>query len=209
MPETELLISFLLATAAFAYFPGPAMLYTAARTMAHGRRAGLSAVLGIHIGGYAHVIAATFGLTAVLHHVPAAYLAVKLAGAAYLVWIGLGMLRQATKGHAPAASDRPQFNPAFLQSVVVQLLNPKVALFYLAFLPQFVDPMASLSVSMQLLLMGLVVNLAFASADLMAVLLTERVMALTRGRRSGLGLVRALGGSILVALGVRLALSRS
>ncbi len=93
MPGADILIAFVLTTAAFAFIPGPAMLYAAARTMAGGRKAGLMAVLGIHIGAYAHVAAAAAGLTFLFHAVPLLYSLVKLAGAAYLVWLGVSMFR--------------------------------------------------------------------------------------------------------------------
>ena len=85
MPGLDLLLAFAAATAVFAYFPGPALLYTAAQTLARGRRAGLMAALGIHLGCYAHVFAAAFGLSAVFRHVPELYAALKIVGALYLV----------------------------------------------------------------------------------------------------------------------------
>ena len=88
MPGYDHLIAFFIATALFAAIPGPAVLYTAAQTLARGRRAGYLTVLGIHTGCYVHVFAATLGLSAVLTHVPTAYLVLKFCGAAYLIWIG-------------------------------------------------------------------------------------------------------------------------
>ncbi len=88
MPPDHLLIAFVIATAAFAVVPGPSMLYAAARTIAAGRRAGLMASLGLHLGGYFHIVAAAAGLSLLLQAVPAIYAAVKLCGAAYLVWLG-------------------------------------------------------------------------------------------------------------------------
>ncbi|RUU69477.1 LysE family translocator, partial [Mesorhizobium sp. M7A.T.Ca.TU.009.01.1.2] len=85
MPSTELLIAFFATTAIFAYIPGPAMLYAAAQTMARGRWSGLTAALGIHLGGYVHVFAAAAGLSVLFHAVPTLYLAVKLVGALYLI----------------------------------------------------------------------------------------------------------------------------
>ncbi len=158
MPSFELMLSFAVATVLFAYFPGPALLYTAAQTLARGRRAGYMAALGIHVGGYVHVGAATLGLSAVFRHVPEAYLAVKLAGAAYLVYLGLVMLLR-----KPDERTLPRFaaksgRRAFAESIAVEILNPKVALFFLAFLPQFVDPAAALPVWAQFLILGMIVN---------------------------------------------------
>ena len=207
MPALEHLIPFVLATLVFAVMPGPAILYTAAQTLARGRRGGFLAALGIHIGGFAHVIAAVAGLSAVFKLVPEAYTAVKIAGALYLVWLGIGIIRgQRTRSDLPQVRDR-QARRAFLESVVVEVLNPKVAIFYIAFLPQFVDPAAAAPVWLQFLVLGVIVNLAFSAMDVVTVLLTSSM--LRRVHESGLGqkLLRWLGGSILIGLGARLAVS--
>ncbi|MEM6665415.1 MAG: LysE family transporter, partial [Pseudomonadota bacterium] len=91
MPSLETLLPFLLAAAVFAFVPGPGLLYTAARTIAHGRGGGFRAAIGLHIGGYVHVGAAAFGLAALLALVPVAYTVLKTVGAAYLVWLGVRM----------------------------------------------------------------------------------------------------------------------
>jgi threonine/homoserine/homoserine lactone efflux protein len=209
VPALETLLAFAVATAAFAFFPGPAVLYTAAQTIARGRRAGFMAVLGIHLGCYAHVFAAAFGLSAIFKHVPELYLALKLAGALYLVWLGIGMLR-ASRQPAEVGTVPPKTaRRAFLESIVVELLNPKVAIFFIAFLPQFVDPTAALPLWMQFLILGVIVNCAFASVDLLTVLFASAVAArLGRGGRVRRWIELA-GGSILIALGVRLAADRS
>lgn len=211
MPSLQLLATFFVTTLVFAYIPGPAMLYAAARTMAGGRRAGLMAALGIHLGCYAHVALSAAGLTFLLTTVPALYMAVKLVGAAYLVWLGIGMLRArampAVAENAPARARHP--GAAFGESMLVEILNPKTAIFFLAFLPQFVDPLAGLPVWLQLAVLGTVVNLTFTSADIVCVLLAGAIMARLRGsQRAGRLLARA-GGALLVGLGVHLVLQRS
>jgi threonine/homoserine/homoserine lactone efflux protein len=209
MPATEILLAFLAATAVFAYMPGPAMLYAAAQTVARGRRAGLMASLGIHLGGYAHVIAAAAGLSVLFHAVPVLYTLVKLAGAAYLVWLGIRLIAQAGQPSAamPRVEAKPR-RPAFLESIAVEVLNPKTALFFLAFLPQFTDPSAWLPIWTQLLLLGTIVNLMFSSADLICVLLAgtaiERLRRSSRAQR----IARRTGGAILIGLGANLALHR-
>jgi threonine/homoserine/homoserine lactone efflux protein len=208
MPSLEHLIPFFLATAVFAYIPGPAILYTAAQTLSRGRTAGFMAALGIHLGGYAHVIAAALGLSAVFAHVPETYLALKLAGAAYLVWLGIGLMRRRLDADALPHLASKSARRAFAESITVELLNPKVAVFYIAFLPQFVDPTATLPVALQFLILGVIVNAAFSSADIVTILLTDRVL---KGvRRSGLGerIARFVGGSLLIGLGARMALAR-
>lgn len=205
MAAPDILLTFLVTAALFAFLPGPAMLYAAARTVAGGRRAGLRAALGIHAGGYAHVIAAACGLAVLFHAVPPLYAAMKIAGAAWLVWLGIGMILA-----RDAAPDAPApTTGAFGQSMLVEVLNPKTALFYLAFLPQFADPAAALPVWAQMVILGTVVNLMFSAADLVAVAfaaaLTER---LRRGSAVGRWLNRA-GGALLVALGLRMAVDRA
>lgn len=209
MPSAELLLSFAVATAVFAYMPGPAMLYSAAQTLARGRAGGLMAALGIHLGGYVHVAAAALGLSAALRYVPEAYLAVKLAGAAYLVFLGIRMVRAPAGPSIAAPAEAPRSaRRAFAESVAVEVLNPKAALFYVAFLPQFVDPAAGLAVGAQLLVLGTVVNLAFSSADLVVVFTAAALMR--RLRRAGpvQRVARWIGGSILVGLGLRMAIAR-
>ena len=213
MPSTETLIAFAAAAAVFAWMPGPALLYTAAQTVARGRRAGLLAALGLHLGGYVHVVAAAAGLSALFHAVPALYAAVKLAGAAYLVWLGLGMVLGAARRQAAL----PEFvgggggggRRAFAESIAVEVLNPKTAVFFIAFLPQFTAAGAAWPIWAQLLTLGTAVNVMFSSADLVCVALAGAVVE--RFRRSGTAerIARATGGSILVGLGVHLALQRA
>jgi len=184
------------------------MLYAAARTVSGGRGAGLMASLGIHLGGYAHVIAAAAGLSVLFHAVPVLYTSVKLAGAAYLVWLGIRLIWQAREA-SPALRIEARSGPrAFLESIAVEVLNPKTALFFLAFLPQFTDPAAALPIWAQLLVLGTIVNVMFSSADLTCVLLAgaavERLRRSSRAQR----LARAAGGTILIGLGANLALQR-
>ena len=209
VPALDLLLPFLAATLVFALIPGPAILYTAAQTLARGRSGGLMAALGIHIGGYAHVAAAALGLSAVFRHVPELYLAVKIAGALYLIWLGIGVLRQRIDLAALPTVRGRSLRRAFAESDLVQVLNPKVALFYIAFLPQFVDPAAAWPVALQFLALGVIVNLAFLLADGATALLTSAVLSGLQRSALAMRAVRLLGGSILIGLGARLALSRS
>jgi len=204
MPAMELYLAFAITTATFALIPGPAMLYAAARALAGGRRAGLMASLGLHLGGYVHVIAAAAGLAFLFHAVPPLFVAMKLAGAAYLVWLGLSLFRDRD------GAKRPDLAPlgvtrAFAQSVVVEVLNPKTAIFFLAFLPQFVDASASLPVWAQLLALGTIVNLTFSLVDIVCVIFASAVMSKLRRSHRSQRIMQRIGGSILVALGARLA----
>lgn len=192
--------SFAFATLVFACMPGPAILYMTAQTLAHGRRAGLMAALGVHLGCYVHIAAAAIGLAALLDQAPAVYAIMKLAGAAYLVWLGVTMLL----GRHQSSSETADRKPAVLRdSMVVEILNPKTALFFLTFLPQFVDPTAAMPIWMQFLVLGSVVNIIFSAADVTAVGLAS----LTLGRFTDGSLDRLMPrtcGSILIVLGVTL-----
>ncbi|KQT86104.1 LysE family translocator [Aurantimonas sp. Leaf443] len=209
MPSIEILLAFLATTAVFAFIPGPAMLYAAAQTMAGGRRSGAMAVLGIHLGCYVHILAAAAGLSVLFHAIPTLYLAVKLAGAAYLVWLGLALIRSrpAPETDMPPVPSKSA-RRAFAESVAVEVLNPKTALFFLAFLPQFVDASAAFPVWLQLAVFGLAINAIFSTADMVCVLLAGLVVE--RLGRSGTiqRWVRRAGGSILVGLGAHLAFQR-
>ncbi len=210
MPSTELLIAFFATTAIFAYIPGPAMLYAAAQTMARGRWSGLMAALGIHLGGYVHVFAAAAGLSVLFHAVPPLYMAVKLIGALYLVWLGVSLFRK--RGEDDAALpviERKSARRAFFESVTVEVLNPKTAIFFMAFLPQFIDASAAFPVWLQFMALGTIVNLMFSSADLICVFLAGAVIGrLRRSSRAQLLMQRA-GGTVLVGLGVHVALQKS
>ena len=210
MPSLDLLLTFVVTTAIFAFVPGPAMLYAAARTLAGGRLAGFMASLGIHLGGYVHVMAAAAGLSILFQAVPALYLAVKLAGAAYLAWLGISLFRSKAQDDAalPDAIARSG-RRAFAQSIAVEILNPKTAIFFLAFLPQYADPAAGLPIWGQLLILGMVVNLTFSVADVVCVLLASVVVS--RLRRSGRAqrLMQRTGGTALIGLGAHLALQRN
>lgn len=205
MASWETLAAFATLTVLVAYFPGPALLYTAAQTIAHGRRAGFMAMLGIHLGCYVHVIAAAFGLSAVFKHVPELYVAVKVAGALYLIWLGIGMIRTKL-----AAADQPPtpaktVKRALTDSFIVEILNPKVALFFIALLPQFVDPAAAFPVWVQFLILGTIVNFAFSSADFITVLGASAVIRSMKQSKAGFAFGRWLGGSMIIGLGVKLA----
>ena len=208
MPPIDLLITFFVSTALFAFVPGPAMLYAAARTLAGGRRAGLMAALGVHVGGYAHVLAATMGLSVLFHAVPLLYTMVKLAGAAYLVLMGWRLvIDRAAESEADTSLREPRY--AFAQSVFVELLNPKTAIFFLAFLPQFVSADAGTPLWLQFLVLGAITNLMFSIADVVAVVGASGILSSLRASPSLGPWLRRAAGSLLIGLGARLALEKS
>jgi threonine/homoserine/homoserine lactone efflux protein len=204
------LLAFLIATTAFAWIPGPAMIYTTAQTIAKGKAAGWMAALGIHLGGYVHVAAAALGLAVVFETVPALYVALKFAGALYLCYIGYRLLRSentitTSLGNLPVISTRR----AFFQSVTVEALNPKTAIFFVAFLPQFTDESAVLPMWGQFLILGITVNVMFSIPDVFCVLMSSKVMAALRNSNGAQRLAQRLGGILLIGLGLKLAASRN
>ncbi|MCA1367503.1 LysE family translocator [Bradyrhizobium sp. BRP14] len=207
MPSTGLLIPFFITTAVFAYIPGPAMLYAAAQTMARGRWSGLMATFGIHIGGYVHVAAAAAGLSVLFHAVPTLYLVVKLAGAAYLILLGIALFRRKSQRPLPEFSVKAG-RRAFVESVVVEILNPKTAIFFVAFLPQFIDASAALPVWAQFVILGAIVNLMFSSADVVCVMLAAVVMSNLKRSSRVERLVQRAGGATLIGLGAHLAFQK-
>lgn len=210
MPPIELFIAFLATTAIFAFIPGPAMLYAAAQTLARGRWSGLMASLGIHLGCYVHVMAAAAGLSVLFHAVPVLYMVVKFAGAAYLVWLGISMFRTRAQGGAAMPGFEPKSGRrAFFESITVEVLNPKTAIFFVAFLPQFIDASADFPVWVQFVVLGTIVNLMFSSADVIGVLLAGAVMTQLRRSSRAQRLMQRAGGAMLVGLGVNLALQKS
>ncbi len=210
MPSGEMFVAFLITTALFAYIPGPAMLYAAAQTMARGRWSGLMATLGIHLGCYVHVVAAAAGLSILFHAVPLLYMAVKLLGAAYLVWLGISLFRSKARGDGTLPALQPKSGRrAFFESITVEVLNPKTAIFFVAFLPQFIDPSAALPVWAQFLILGTMVNAIFSSADLVCVGLAGAVVAKLQRSNTAQGLMQRAGGAVLVGLGVHLALQKN
>lgn len=210
MPSLDVLLAFVATTALFAFIPGPAMLYAAARTMAGGRKAGFMAVLGIHIGSYAHIFAAAAGLSVLFHAVPVAYMLVKFAGALYLIWLGISLFRSKDAQTGEVSDSKVGLSGrAFVQSVTVEVLNPKTAIFFMAFLPQFVDSGASLPVWTQFAILGLLVNAMFTFADIVSVLLAGMIVARLKQSGTARKLVQRAGGTILVGLGTHLALQRS
>ncbi len=205
--SVELITAFTITVLTFAFVPGPAILYVVARTMAGGRTAGFASMFGMHLGGYVHVISATAGLAVLLQAVPVAYVALKFVGAAYLVWLGIGMIRSRFD---PATAKLPQINgPAtFRQSFLVEATNPKAALFFLALLPQFTVADAALSIAWQMLWLGVLANIVFSLADVFYILAVDWVRNGVL-KRPGVGTwLNRLGGGLLIGLGVQLGLSK-
>jgi threonine/homoserine/homoserine lactone efflux protein len=207
MPSVETLVVFTTAAILIGISPGPSNLYVMSRTVAQGRRGGVVAAAGLAAGSIVHVIAAALGLSAVFVVAPVAYTVLKFAGAAYLVWLGIQLLR--APGGALEAGEAPPAKPAarvFRESVLVELTNPKTALFFLAFLPQFVDPALG-PVAPQLLLLGAITTLVAIPCDLVVVVLSDQAARwLARSEAVRRRLDQGAGG-VMVALGLWVAVS--
>ena len=207
MPSTTTLLVFAAAATALIVVPGPAVLYIVTRSIDQGRLAGFVSALGVAVGGLVHVTGAAIGLSALLVSSAAAFTVVKLAGAAYL--IGLGMHALLIRKHV-ADSIRPpvrRLRRIFGQGVVVNILNPKTALFFFAFLPQFVDRDSGSTV-VQFAVLGLLfVAIAVVSDSLWAVA-AGTASAWLKGSRTFLAVQRYVSGTIFVALGAVTALAK-
>lgn len=163
MPSASIIAAFALASVAIMLIPGPAVLYVLNRSVSDGRRVGLAAVAGIELGSLVHVVAATVGLSAVLATSATAFNAVKWLGVAYLAFVGIRTLTRPAPA-LDADSSGVSARRAFAQGVLVNVLNPKVALFFLSFLPQFIRP-ANGHAGLQALVLGLVFVLVGCITD--------------------------------------------
>jgi threonine/homoserine/homoserine lactone efflux protein len=207
VPTGSTLALFCAAALALIVVPGPAVTYIVTQSLDKGRRAGLLSALGVACGGLVHVAAATAGLSALLASSASAFTVVKLAGAAYL--IGLGLWRLLGRGEGESNAEPAPVAPRklFLQGAVVNVLNPKTALFFLAFLPQFVDR-ARGPVALQVGVLGAIfVALAVVSDGTYAVVaaaLAGRLRGNVRVRR----IQRFVSGGIFVALGATAAAAK-
>ena len=200
--------TFLGAAALLNVSPGPDIAFILGHTVRGGRRTGATAMLGIWTGAFGHVALAAAGLSALVLASAALFSAVKWLGVAYLLWIGLQALLSRGSGFATAtatAAGQGRLSAVYRQGILINLLNPKVALFFVAFLPQFVEPGAG-PVWAQLLLHGSLIVAVAATIEPPLVLLGDRLTRRLRASdRLGRWLDRALG-TLLIALGVRLAL---
>jgi threonine/homoserine/homoserine lactone efflux protein len=198
IPDPGTLAVFALASLALAVVPGPAVLYIVAQSVHSGRRAGVVSAFGVASGGMVHVLAAVIGLSALLAASAEAFTAVKLIGAAYLIWLGIRTLLSADDRIGGRAAERT-LGRTYSQGVVVNVLNPKTALFFLAFLPQFVDPHES--TRGQLALLGGIFVVIALSSDLLWALVAGTAGAMLRRSRTFLRVQRYVSGTIFVGLG--------
>ena len=204
MPDSHSLLLFMTAALTLNLTPGPDMLYVATRAAGEGRPAGIVSALGIGAGTLVHIALVALGLSALLRSVPLAYDAVRLAGAAYLVWLGVRALRSGEGGAAAPRLAPASLGGIFRQGVVTNVLNPKVALFFLAFLPQFVDP-ARGDAALQIVALGLLFDFSGTLVNVAVALLASGAAARLRADGRAAGWLRRASGVLFIGLGARLA----
>lgn len=205
MTDLASFLIFLVAALVIAVTPGPGIFYVAARTLAGGRTAGIASSLGTGIGGLVHIAAGALGVSALVMASAEAFTLLKLAGAAYLVWLGVRTFREARLPLASAV-EAPRGHP-FREGVLVEALNPKTAAFFLAFLPQFVDPSAG-NAGAQFAVLGLISVTLNTAADVAVVFLAASAQAGLARRPRLIQRLRETSGLGLCGLGVALAVSR-
>ena len=206
MPTFESLAAFGISSLALLVIPGPAVLYIINRSVADGRNVALAAVAGLEIGNFMHVIAATVGLSAVIATSAAAFSAVKWIGAGYLIYIGIRTL--AIKPQVVNQLNDPMSRRrAFTQGIVVNTFNPKVALFFLSFLPQFIDTDRGSAALQSLVLGSTFVVLGCISDSLFEILASALRGTLLRGKSLPI-VQRYVAGSVFIALGAIAATTR-
>jgi threonine/homoserine/homoserine lactone efflux protein len=204
---TTTLLAFLAASIAIILTPGPAQALVLARSLGEGRKAGILTGIGLNVGTLVHTLAAALGLSAILASSTLAFTIVKILGAGYLVYLGLQSLGAKNQPHAISRTVATNSYQAFTKAMITGILNPKVALFFLAFLPQFVNPargfafwqFLTLGAILALLDTGYETMLAIVASMLSQRLILNPHFMLWRQR---------LTGAVLVGLGVRLALTQ-
>ena len=206
MPDLNSLISFAVASVALLVIPGPAVIYIVNRSVADGRQIGLAAVIGLELGTFMHVLAATVGLSAILATSENAFNVVKYLGASYLILIGLRTLTRKPEAISTSASSMTQ-SQAFRQGFIINMLNPKIALFFLSFLPQFIDPNISSNARQSLILGSVFVLCGFVIDGIYALTASSLREVLVRGKALPF-IQQYVAGVVFVLLGVAAALAK-
>ena len=199
-------IAFLITATVLAITPGPGIAYVVARTVAGGRAEGLASCIGTGLGGMLHVLAAAVGLSLVVAQSAIAFTSVKYLGAAYLVYLGVRMLMCRQADEAQQSVSAQGARRALMEGIVVEALNVKTALFFLAFLPQFVTPSEPLVP--QLVLLGSICVALNTLVDVIAVLAAERLLDSGAARAARARLMTRVSGVTMIGLGVFLATAR-
>jgi threonine/homoserine/homoserine lactone efflux protein len=204
--NTTSLSLFLFAALMIAVVPGPGIFYVAARTLSGGRRAGFASTIGTGLGGLVHVMAGAVGVSAIILASAELFAALKLIGAFYLVWLGFRTFRDAGR-LTPDQVATPTPEQAFRDGVLVEALNPKTAAFFLAFIPQFIDPTAG-HPALHFIALGVISVTLNTSADIVVVLMASTASGGLARRPRLLQRLRQGSGLVIAGLGLSLALAR-
>jgi len=201
MPSIEVLIGFTFAAMLMNISPGPSNLYVMARAISQGFKGGLVAALGLAVGSMIYVLATALGLSVILEHSPTVYLIVKLVGASYLIYLGYRYFKPAVDNSQIDINTPKQktLTTVFTESVLVEVTNPKTALFFIAFLPQFVNE--SFAVAPQLFVLGLIVTLTALPSDLAVAFSSSKAANWLAKSQTAQKIQERVSGSILAGIG--------
>jgi threonine/homoserine/homoserine lactone efflux protein len=200
------MLLFLVSALVIALTPGPGTFYVAARTLAGGRDEGIASSIGTGLGGLVHIVAGAVGVSALVMASAEAFTALKIAGGLYLIWLGVKTIREASvavPGHVVAAGA----GRALRDGILVEALNPKTAAFFLAFIPQFVEP-AQGNVALQFALLGAISVALNTAADIVVVFAAARARGTLTRRPSLIRRLRQGSGAVICGLGVSLVFAR-
>jgi len=201
IPDLDKLLLFMLASLSLALVPGPVVMYIIARSISQGRMAGVVSALGAAVGSLAHVAAAALGVSALLLSSAFAFHVVKYLGAAYLIYLGISKLLDKNTSYEAQAVKSESLRRIFLQAILVNVFNPKAGLFFLAFLPQFVQPEKGGAIA-QTLFLGCVFILVASTSDTLYGLIAGSVGNWLKGNRRFWSLQRYFAGSTFIGLGL-------
>jgi threonine/homoserine/homoserine lactone efflux protein len=203
MPDIQTFLVFLAAALLVAITPGPGLFYAAARTLAGGRAEGFASSVGLGLGGLVHVLAGSVGISALVMASAQAFTLLKIAGALYLVWLGLKTWREARSIVEPTEMNPTGAHRAFREGIIVETLNPKTAAFFLAFIPHFVDVSANVAA-----LFGTISVALNTSADVIVTYWAAKARAALALRPSIMMRARQASGAFMCGLGASLLLAR-
>jgi threonine/homoserine/homoserine lactone efflux protein len=208
IPSHSSLLLFISAALLLLVIPGPAVFYILGRSIGQGRSAGLVSALGISVGSLVHTAAAAVGLSALLMSSALAFSTVKYLGGAYLIYLGVQKLRREESAELSDGAPQVRLRCIFTQGVIVNVLNPKAALFFFAFLPQFVDPKRG-NVAAQILFLGVLFAVLGLTSDTLWALSAGTVAHWFRGNVRAVRTQRYVSGGMLISLGVATAFAGS
>jgi len=211
MPDITQFSLYIAAALLLAVTPGPGIFYVAARSLAGGRAEGIASSFGTALGGLVHVVAGALGVSAIVLASAELFMVLKLLGAAYLVWLGLRTIMDARRSTGPdmggVSAPAMGTRRAFREGVVVEALNPKTAAFFLAFIPQFLDPSAG-AVALPFILLGCISVALNTLADIVVAIGASRLREGASTRPGLIKRLREISGASMIALGAGLALAK-